>query len=394
MLTVDGLPNGWLLECTVPGISGTDAITLPDTLIDGFTIIDGDVTWALRKVATNGGLGYRQPNTTYSAGQIAYHSALPTGWYLECTTGGISYDGELAISSPSIGGTVTDGAVVWTVRKMESTEYRSRVIVDSAAAHNAIYRGKDLTEYMESGQMSRDIAAGDFSKIYIGDYVIKTVTTAATTYTNKAGNSVTQAAATYTSVKWLVAAIDPHLHCGDTETTAHHVLLIPASTLQRNIGMNPTNDTTGAYVGSDMWTKIMPIWTAAIKAAFGSDHVLSHREVLANATNTTVQSTGGGMTGKSSNWAWTTVEGANIPNETMVYGGSVFGSGYDVGDFPRMLPLYALKCNHLEDKSWFWLRAVASSSGFAFAYDGGSADHLGASTSYASGGVRPYFLYH
>lgn len=100
------------------------------------------------------------------------------------------------------------------------------------------------------------------------------------------------------------------------------------------------------------------------------------------------------MTGKSSNWAWTTVEGANIPNEAMVYGGSVFGSGYDVGDFPRMLPLYALKRNHLEDRSWFWLRAVASSSRFARANDGGAATYGDAAGSDANGGVRPYFLYH
>ncbi len=278
---------------------------------------------------------------------------------------------------------------------VESGQYAPiKNMIHSAAMHNGLYRGKDLTEYMESGQMSLDIANGDFSKIYIGDYVIKSVTTAATTYTNKSGTAVTQAEATYSNVKWLVAAIDPHLHCGDTETTEHHVLFIPASTLQRDVKMNPTNDTTGAYVGSDMWTKIMPIWTAAIKEAFGAGHVLSHKELLANATNTTVQSTGGGMTGKSSSWAWTTVEGANIPNEAMVYGGSVFGSGYDVGDFPRMLPLYALKCNHLEDRSWFWLRAVASSSGFAAAGNNGAAYCGDASSSDASGGVRPYFLYH
>lgn len=116
MLTVDGLPNGWLLECIVPGISGTDAITLPDTLIDGLTIIDGDVTWALRKVATNGGIGYRQPNTAYTAGQIAYHSALPTGYYLECTTQGITGSSDITPSS-TIGSTVSDGAVTWKVCK-------------------------------------------------------------------------------------------------------------------------------------------------------------------------------------------------------------------------------------------------------------------------------------
>ena len=62
-------------------------------------------------------LGYRQPNTTYTAGQIKYHSALPTGWYLECTTPGTTDSGDLVITSPNVGGTVTDGTVVWTVLK-------------------------------------------------------------------------------------------------------------------------------------------------------------------------------------------------------------------------------------------------------------------------------------
>lgn len=267
-------------------------------------------------------------------------------------------------------------------------------MIHSAAMHNGLYRGKDLTSYMKSGQMSLDIAAGNFSKIYIGDYVTKTITTATTAYTNKDGKAVTQEAATYTNVKWLVAAIDPHLYCGDTRTTAHHVLLIPDRTLQRYISMNPTNDTTGAYIGSDMWTKIMPIWTAAIKKAFGAGHVLGYRDALTNATNTTVQSTAGGMMGKSSNLVWITVEGANVPNEPMVYGGSVFGSSYDVSIFERILPLHALKYDNSDGDGWFWLRTVASSSKFATASDSGNADAINASTSNASGGVRPYFLYY
>ena len=266
-------------------------------------------------------------------------------------------------------------------------------IPNTAAAHNAIYRGNDLSSYFSGGQMSTDIAAGNFSNIYIGDYITKTINLPAMTYTNKSGTSVTQAAQTFTNVKWLVAAIDPHLHCGDTETTAHHVLLIPSSTLQRNVSMNPTNDTTGSYVGSDMWTKHMPNWATAIKNAFGSTHVLSHRELLPNAINTSVQPTSpiAGTAGKSSGWAWATVE-VNIPNEAMIYGGSVFGSSCDVGDFPRILPLYALKCSHLDDRSWFWLRAVASSANFAHADSHGGATCAGASGSRSDGGIRPYFL--
>ena len=120
MLTVDGLPNGWLLECVAPGISGTDAITLPDTLIDGLTIIDGGVTWALREVATNGGIGYRQPSTAYTVGNIAYHASLSAGWCLKCTTAGTTSAGDITPSS-TIGDTITDGGVTWTVVKYALT---------------------------------------------------------------------------------------------------------------------------------------------------------------------------------------------------------------------------------------------------------------------------------
>ena len=138
MLTVDGLPNGWLLECITPGISGTDAITLPSNLIDGLTIIDGNVTWALRKVATNGGIGYRQPSTAYAAGNIAYHASLPTGCYLECTTGGTTSSGDLAVISPNIGRTVSDGTAQWQIRKgvtlpYELPEYMETLLGDKGA---------------------------------------------------------------------------------------------------------------------------------------------------------------------------------------------------------------------------------------------------------------------
>lgn len=69
----------------------------------------------------NASLGYRQPSTAYATGNIAYHASLPTGWYLECTTDGITASGDLTISSPSVTQTITDGAVTWTVRKTLST---------------------------------------------------------------------------------------------------------------------------------------------------------------------------------------------------------------------------------------------------------------------------------
>lgn len=64
---------------------------------------------------------FRQANTEYANGAIALLLTLPTGWYLECTgTGGITSADDLVITSPTVGTTVTDGAVVWTIRKIGS----------------------------------------------------------------------------------------------------------------------------------------------------------------------------------------------------------------------------------------------------------------------------------
>jgi hypothetical protein len=65
---------------------------------------------------------FRQASTVYDNGAIALLLTLPTGWYLECTgTGGTTDAGDLVITSPSVGNTVTDGTVVWTIRAVAST---------------------------------------------------------------------------------------------------------------------------------------------------------------------------------------------------------------------------------------------------------------------------------
>jgi hypothetical protein len=51
--------------------------------------------WELAPSAAQ--LGYRQPNTEYAVGAIAYHASLPTGYYLECTTAGTTSNGDLSV---------------------------------------------------------------------------------------------------------------------------------------------------------------------------------------------------------------------------------------------------------------------------------------------------------
>lgn len=249
-------------------------------------------------------------------------------------------------------------------------------MIHSAALHNGLYRGKDLTEYFESGEMSAAIAAGTFEDIYPGDYIIKSVTIDGTTYSD---------------VKWIVMDLDYHLHAGDTETTAHHVVLMPETTLGTQ-AMNATNITTGGYVGSVMWTTHIPKVVTGIEAAFGDTHVLSHRELLTNTVDTSIKSAAhNGWTGAASNWAWTDVK-VNLANELMVYGSRHASSSfYDGGECTKQLAAFNL--NHglrCSKRQWWWLRAVAGSTDFA------GVDRTGDAYSYdagaSSGGVRPYFL--
>lgn len=409
MLTVDGLPNGWLLECIAPGISGTDAITLPDTLIDGLTIIDGNVTWALRKVATNGGLGYRQPSTAYAVGDIAYSPSLPTGYCLGCTTAGTTADTMLDCSANKLGDTVTDGTVVWTVEqtqlittaskaladltpavdkvpyfnsqntaaltditdagravlaKSSADELLQYVVPNNAGAHNAIYRGKNLGSSVAAAQYAA-ISTGTFDDLFIGDYW------------------------TIGDVNWRIAAFDYWLYCA--ECTTHHVVIVPDTSLA-NAQMNSTNVTDGGYAGSDFYTgsnsntgKATAV--SRINAAFGSSHILTHREYLTNAV-TDGKPTGGG-------WYDSTVE---LMSEAMVYGAHFFEPNPN-GQEPWLkcrnytfdktqLPLFAHDPSRITNRDNWWLRGVVSATAFADVHEHGWCDHNSASHSLR---VRPAF---
>lgn len=336
---------------------------------------EGKVTVNNDGTMTYNPLGYRQPSTVYAVGNIKYHASLPTGWYLECTAGGTSAAGELTITSPAVGGTVADGTVTWTIRKMESIEYRTRVIVDSAAAHNAIYRGKDLTAYFNSGEMSAAIADGSFRNIYPGDYITKSITIDGTTYSN---------------VKFIVMDLDYHLHCGDTETTAHHVAIMPEEQLG-TAQMNTEHTTAGGYLGSAMWTTHMPKVAAGFEAAFGAAHILEHRELLSNVMDANLKSNAyDGWSGAASGWAWASVK-VNLANENMVYGAPVLSSSFfDTGECNSQLAAFRL--NHgliCSKRYWWWLRSVANASHFCLVTDNGNAHYYDAAY---SGGVRPITL--
>ena len=240
---------------------------------------------------------------------------------------------------------------------------KSIVVAPNGAAHNAIFRGKDITDLFYNGTLSQQIAAGTFDDIFIGDYI-----------TGKTSGR-----------KYLVADINYRLHCGDTECTKPHVLMIPER-IMGTAQMNDSHVTTGGYVGSKMYTTNLAQFKTVIQNDFGSGHILNHRELLTNAVTD----------GKSSGWAWydSTIE---LMNESMVYGHNAWGShhGYETGIDKSQLSLFKHKpdlivtLNDAGSRYWYWLRDVVSSSGFALVDNYGFANDHGAG---GSGGVRPAFL--
>lgn len=230
------------------------------------------------------------------------------------------------------------------------------VLADGAAAHNCIYRGKNLGTSVTAEQYTA-ISSGKFTDLYIGDYwVIK-------------------------GVIYRIAAFDYYYNCGDTNFTKHHVVIVPDTSLYK-AQMNTSNVTTGGYTGSAMYKSNLAQAKTTIKAAFSSAHVLTKRELLVNAVN--------GNT--PSGWAWFDSD-VELMNEVQAYGsvawGAHDGNGYNVASGDGQFPLFMFDRTKLHNREDYWLRDVASASGFSRVNAGGFANgNLNASFSL---GVRPAF---
>lgn len=106
-------------------------------------------------LGNNKSLGYRQPSNAQTVGDVRYHATLPTGWYLECTTAGTTGSGALTITSPTVGGTVSDGTVTWTVRKNASTQDLTNYLPLSGGKMTGyIYGDSDKALYLHAAHQN------------------------------------------------------------------------------------------------------------------------------------------------------------------------------------------------------------------------------------------------
>lgn len=235
---------------------------------------------------------------------------------------------------------------------------------NNAGLHNALYRGKYLGTALTSEQ-SAAIRAGTFEDLYIGDYW------------------------TIDGINYRIADFDYFYGSGDTECTTHHVMIVPDQCLDLDKKMNDSNVTTGGYTGSKMYTTYMATAKNKAVSAFGSSHILSHREYFCNAVSN----------GRPSGGAWFDST-SELMSEAMVYGGNFFEPVSDGSTVPAK---YSVACKQLNlfrhrpdliiaknsgERKWYWLRNVVSGTGFADVVDYGYANCDNASYAF---GVRLAF---
>ncbi len=232
------------------------------------------------------------------------------------------------------------------------------IATTGAGAHNAIYRGKNLGTAVTAAQWAA-IKAGTFEDMYIGDYWV------------------------IGGVTYRIAAFNYYYNTGDTACTKNHITLVPDANMYTHV-MNDTNITTGAYVGSKMYTEGLTQAKTTINSAFGEAHILNHRQYLKNAVTDGYESGG--------SWYDSTVE---LMTEQNVYGGKIFGNVLNGTALPSsytvdksQYPLFAFRPDMQSNRQWFWLRDVVSASHFAFVANSGRA---GSDSASDADGVRPAF---
>lgn len=286
----------------------------------------------------------------------------------------------------------------------------------SAGFHNGIYRGKNITSYLNDGSLWNRIAGSGgyslFEDLFIGDYI------------------------TVGSNSFAIVDFDYYLRCGSVDLNEHHVVMMPTKQLiipegtvlygtsdtltfinTTNAGQTVssqetnnwfkwnatmdapnTNTTAGGYKYSRMRTVIMKAANTIVINAFGASHVKPITPLYYNPSSATAS-------GLANSWAWYTDDDqssltcksiCDLPNETQVYGQQVWGRGsaytnvgYEIGIDKWQFAIFALQRNFADIRANWWLRSVSSASSAAFVSSYGTAGSLG--SAYALG-ARPRFI--
>lgn len=249
---------------------------------------------------------------------------------------------------------LVDGGTTGTRKILISDAIYAALHLGAAENHRMVFRGKNLGESLTQQQLTA-IKAGTFDDLWLGDYWL------------------------IDGIRYRIADFDYWYNTGSTALTSHHILIVPDTNLY-NAAMNDSAITTGAYVGSKMYTTNLAQAKSRINSAF-STNVISHKEYFTNAMADGAPSAG--------TWYDSTVD---LMNEVMVYGSYMeMPSGSNVKRYTidkTQLALFAACPRFVNTGGSYWLRDAVSNTAFANVEYYGSATTANANT---SSGVRPVF---
>ena len=181
------------------------------------------------------------------------------------------------------------------------------------------------------------------------------------------------------------------LNKGDSALNKYHSLVMPDACLLKGDGSHYMQDsnnnaTANGYNG----TKYRSTYRSQCKTKFANffgSHVITHREMLTNASTD----------GQASGWSWYNCD-VELPSEDMIYGSSPWGnsingggSGYNVGiNYGRIAGFESHPELINASRESYWLRTIFTASHFAVVYAAGDSYYYAASAT--SVGLRPYAL--
>ena len=222
----------------------------------------------------------------------------------------------------------------------KAMKFIQNIFFDSAAAHNAIYRGKYLGDTVTDAQAAA-IADGNFNDLYVGDYW------------------------TIGGVNYRIADLNYWKGIGNgTKCTTNHVVIVPDTIL--NTGkINNTATVSGGYINSLMKSKTLNTLAENLPDTL-KNRLLTHDTYI------------------SDYWMRSSVD---LLSERMIYGCKVLSNETKFSEV-RQLNLFRMDTERIVLDEHYWLRDVVSNTNFAVVNKNGFTDSASANGTF---GIRPVF---
>jgi hypothetical protein len=272
-----------------------------------------------------------------------------------------------------------------------NSNYISPNLSISAAGHNGIYRGRDLTNIYTIDEICQMVSDGTFEDLYIGDYITVTIPDVSYTIGDTEYIDPSQ------EVDIVFADFNTIY---DSNTTKNHITCVPRKCFNLKAAMNSTNTTEGGYVATDMHTIVLPAYTTALQEVL-NNHIINYYTKLPSGFNESgstmdgISWSGGGY-GYTSEWINSYTQ-LCLMNEIQVYGVRVGSSSlYDIGEHNTQFSLFRLETEFIYKlKTSIWLSTTPGYGGYSnsmkYCYCG-YIDGIYTGQSTNEYGVLPYFL--